>query len=260
MKGFTSMPTHRSEDSSCCWVGIAKCWIKCHDKLDFFFLLPHTNLLCLTFELVFVRSESCMPVFFLPLSTIHGRIDQVNQLLELDYQKRGGARYTALDKWTNQLNTLNQAIVSKLTWWHVDDKANGMLQIHLNYVSALVGFSVMASFRRPQRPWERVWVSFVRRRWSGKPLTLCFLIDWPSLPCATNNCFRWSNPNAQKKTCTQSCAVYCPLLINRFLSTKRIWCLLTGKTLFNHNGVGCWWRWDGQSTEQKMLVRLVLSY
>lgn len=56
-------------------------------------------------------------VLFFP-STIHGRIDQVNQLLELDYQKRGGARYTALDKWTNQLNTLNQAIVSKLTWWH----------------------------------------------------------------------------------------------------------------------------------------------
>lgn len=57
-------------------------------------------------------------VFVLSLllpSTIHGRIDQVNQLLELDYQKRGGARYTALDKWTNQLNTLNQAIVSKLT-------------------------------------------------------------------------------------------------------------------------------------------------
>lgn len=56
-------------------------------------------------------------LFFFSLlpSTIHGRIDQVNQLLELDYQKRGGARYTALDKWTNQLNTLNQAIVSKLT-------------------------------------------------------------------------------------------------------------------------------------------------
>lgn len=47
-------------------------------------------------------------------NTINGRIDQVNQLLELDHQKRGGARYTALDKWTNQLNTLNQAIVSKL--------------------------------------------------------------------------------------------------------------------------------------------------
>ncbi|XP_067874039.1 COP9 signalosome complex subunit 2 isoform X1 [Heterodontus francisci] len=47
-------------------------------------------------------------------NTIHGRIDQVNQLLELDHQKRGGARYSALDKWTNQLNTLNQAVVSKL--------------------------------------------------------------------------------------------------------------------------------------------------
>uniref|UniRef100_A0AAZ3RN60 COP9 signalosome complex subunit 2 n=1 Tax=Oncorhynchus tshawytscha TaxID=74940 RepID=A0AAZ3RN60_ONCTS len=46
--------------------------------------------------------------------TINGRIDQVNQLLELDHQKRNGARYMALDKWTNQLNTLNQAIVSKL--------------------------------------------------------------------------------------------------------------------------------------------------
>ena len=64
------------------------------------------------------------------LSTIHGRIDQVNQLLELDYQKRGGARYTALDKWTNQLNSLNQAIVSKLTWWHVKsgDEENGMFE------------------------------------------------------------------------------------------------------------------------------------
>ncbi|XP_003420173.2 COP9 signalosome complex subunit 2 isoform X2 [Loxodonta africana] len=47
-------------------------------------------------------------------NTIHGRIDQVNQLLELDHQKRGGARYSALDKWTNQLNSLNQAVVSKL--------------------------------------------------------------------------------------------------------------------------------------------------
>lgn len=53
-------------------------------------------------------------VFLFGSSTIHGRIDQVNQLLELDHQKRGGARYTALDKWTNQLNSLNQAVVSKL--------------------------------------------------------------------------------------------------------------------------------------------------
>lgn len=54
-------------------------------------------------------------------STINGRIDQVNQLLELDHQKRGGARYTALDKWTNQLNSLNQAIVSKLAWLAAED-------------------------------------------------------------------------------------------------------------------------------------------
>ena len=56
-------------------------------------------------------SDVLLPV--LCFSTIHGRIDQVNQLLELDYQKRGGARYTALDKWTNQLNSLNQAIINK---------------------------------------------------------------------------------------------------------------------------------------------------
>lgn len=64
----------------------------------------------------------------LSCSTIHGRIDQVNQLLELDYQKRGGARYTALDKWTNQLNSLNQAIVSKLTWCSPGDEQNGTFE------------------------------------------------------------------------------------------------------------------------------------
>ena len=47
-------------------------------------------------------------------STINGRIDQVNQVLELDHQKRGGAGYSALDKWTNQLNSLHQAIAGKL--------------------------------------------------------------------------------------------------------------------------------------------------
>lgn len=60
--------------------------------------------------LLFTRVSRLVKCF----STINGRIDQVNQLLELDHQKRGGARYTALDKWTNQLNSLNQAIVSKL--------------------------------------------------------------------------------------------------------------------------------------------------
>lgn len=77
---------------------------------------------CLVFNgILFAFTSVCIIFVILSLlpSTIHGRIDQVNQLLELDYQKRGGARYTALDKWTNQLNTLNQAIVSKLTWWHI---------------------------------------------------------------------------------------------------------------------------------------------
>lgn len=99
-------------------------------------------------------------------------------------------------------------------------------------------FPIMPSSRRSLRPRECFPVSFVRRCWSGKLLTLCFLIDWPSLLCATHKRFRWSNPNAQKKTCAQSCAVYCPLLINRFLSTKWIWCLLTGETLFIQLGGG----------------------
>ncbi|NXR97840.1 CSN2 protein, partial [Oxylabes madagascariensis] len=60
------------------------------------------------------RALHLLNCYLFTSSTIHGRIDQVNQLLELDHQKRGGARYTALDKWTNQLNSLNQAVVSKL--------------------------------------------------------------------------------------------------------------------------------------------------
>lgn len=63
-------------------------------------------------------------------STINGRIDQVNQLLELDHQKRGGARYAALDKWTNQLNSLNQAIVSKLAWVTTWDPENSPFTRH----------------------------------------------------------------------------------------------------------------------------------
>lgn len=109
-------------------------WLNCVEKFDWF---TSTGLWFPRLELFFLYSSMCgmsadffkCGVFaFCFSSTIHGRIDQVNQLLELDYQKRGGARYTALDKWTNQLNTLNQAIVSKLTWWHVKsrDKENGM--------------------------------------------------------------------------------------------------------------------------------------
>ncbi|KAL5004055.1 hypothetical protein ScPMuIL_017511 [Solemya velum] len=48
-------------------------------------------------------------------STIQGRIDQVNLVLELDQEATGTARYNALDKWTAQLNTLHQAVVSKIT-------------------------------------------------------------------------------------------------------------------------------------------------
>lgn len=51
-------------------------------------------------------------IFF--CSTVHGRIDQVNQVLELDKQTLGAARYMALDRWTTQLNTLHLAIVNKM--------------------------------------------------------------------------------------------------------------------------------------------------
>ncbi|XP_023219993.1 COP9 signalosome complex subunit 2 [Centruroides sculpturatus] len=47
-------------------------------------------------------------------NTIQGRIDQVNQVLELDKKTHGAARYNALDKWTAQLSTLHQTIVNKM--------------------------------------------------------------------------------------------------------------------------------------------------
>ncbi len=102
-------------------------WTDCYEWLLM-------SLICVIFKL-----HVASLLLFL-LSTIHGRIDQVNQLLELDYQKRGGARYTALDKWTNQLNTLNQAIVSKLTWWHVKarDKKMACLNTSIKNASVLL--------------------------------------------------------------------------------------------------------------------------
>ncbi|KAF4529178.1 hypothetical protein B566_EDAN017546 [Ephemera danica] len=48
------------------------------------------------------------------IPVIRGRIDQVNQVLELDRQSLGAARYTALDKWTSQLASLHQAVVNKM--------------------------------------------------------------------------------------------------------------------------------------------------
>lgn len=48
-------------------------------------------------------------------SAIHGRIDQVNQVLELDRENTGTARYNAMDKWTAQLQSLHLAVVNKTT-------------------------------------------------------------------------------------------------------------------------------------------------
>ncbi|XP_078572983.1 COP9 signalosome complex subunit 2 isoform X1 [Branchiostoma floridae x Branchiostoma japonicum] len=47
-------------------------------------------------------------------STINGRIDQVNQLLELDRSTHGAARYTALDRWSEQIQSLHQSIANKM--------------------------------------------------------------------------------------------------------------------------------------------------
>ncbi|XP_034172184.1 COP9 signalosome complex subunit 2 alien isoform X3 [Osmia lignaria lignaria] len=48
-------------------------------------------------------------------NTIRGRIDQVNQVLELDKKSVCAARYYALDKWTSQLHSLHLAIVNKMS-------------------------------------------------------------------------------------------------------------------------------------------------
>lgn len=47
-------------------------------------------------------------------STIQGRIDQVNQVLELNQQRQGTARYNALDNWTCQLSSLHLAVANKM--------------------------------------------------------------------------------------------------------------------------------------------------
>jgi len=47
-------------------------------------------------------------------NTIQGRIDQVNQVLELDKESRGAARYNALDKWSNQVYSLQLAVINRM--------------------------------------------------------------------------------------------------------------------------------------------------
>lgn len=46
--------------------------------------------------------------------TIYGRIDQVNQVLELNEQSKVSARYAAIDKWTAQLGSLHQSVANNL--------------------------------------------------------------------------------------------------------------------------------------------------
>lgn len=50
-----------------------------------------------------------------PCSTISGRIDQVNSVLELASSARGAARYGALDKWTAQLSCLHLSLANKMS-------------------------------------------------------------------------------------------------------------------------------------------------
>ncbi|XP_045481855.1 COP9 signalosome complex subunit 2 isoform X1 [Harmonia axyridis] len=47
-------------------------------------------------------------------NTIQGRMDQVNSVLLLDRTSINSARYSALDRWTNQLNTLHSSIINKM--------------------------------------------------------------------------------------------------------------------------------------------------
>lgn len=47
-------------------------------------------------------------------STIRGRIDQVNQVLELGKESRSAVRYNAIDKWSNQIQSLQLAVINKM--------------------------------------------------------------------------------------------------------------------------------------------------
>ncbi|RWS03815.1 COP9 signalosome complex subunit 2-like protein [Dinothrombium tinctorium] len=47
-------------------------------------------------------------------NTIQGRIDQVNQVLELNRGSQSAARYNALDKWISQLSSLHQTVINKM--------------------------------------------------------------------------------------------------------------------------------------------------
>lgn len=48
-------------------------------------------------------------------SSIQGRIDQVNQVLELKRGNQTEERYYALDKWCTQLSALQSSIANKMS-------------------------------------------------------------------------------------------------------------------------------------------------
>lgn len=52
--------------------------------------------------------------FFLSCSTIEGRIDQVNQVLELDKESNCAGRYHAMDRWSNQIDSLQLSVINKM--------------------------------------------------------------------------------------------------------------------------------------------------
>ena len=57
---------------------------------------------------------SLVSLFVLVCSTIKGRIDQVNQVLELGREASGTQRYGALEKWSQHLAQLHGAVLNKM--------------------------------------------------------------------------------------------------------------------------------------------------
>lgn len=47
-------------------------------------------------------------------SAIQGRIDQVNQVLELNRESQSGSRFQAVDKWTGQLSSLHLTVMNRM--------------------------------------------------------------------------------------------------------------------------------------------------
>lgn len=73
---------------------------------------------CILDKWVWLSNRFLNPFFTLYFSfhsTIQGRIDQVNQVLELDKQdSRCGARDVAIEKWSNQINSVHLAVINKM--------------------------------------------------------------------------------------------------------------------------------------------------